>query len=34
MADNRLVAADTPLYNPVTLTDEPQSVFLDWPGRE
>jgi arylsulfatase A-like enzyme len=34
MADHRLVTADTPLYNPVTLTDKPQAVFVDWPGRE
>jgi hypothetical protein len=31
MPDRRLVAADTPLYDPVTLTDKPQDVFADWP---
>jgi choline-sulfatase len=34
MSDNRLVAADTPLYDPVTLTDRPQDVFADWPGND
>ena len=34
MSDNRLVAADTPLYDPVTLTDRPQDVFADWPGSD
>lgn len=34
MPDNRLVAADTPLYEPKTLTDRPQDVFADWPGSE
>lgn len=32
MPDQRLVAADTPLYDPVTLTDKPQEFFADWPG--
>ena len=34
LPDNRLVAADTPLYNPVMLTDKPQDVFSDWPGND
>lgn len=33
MSDQRLVAAETPLYDPVTLTDKPQDVFADWPGK-
>lgn len=33
MPDQRLVAAETPLYDPVTLTDKPQDVFVDWPGN-
>ncbi|NJN82179.1 MAG: hypothetical protein HC802_07815, partial [Caldilineaceae bacterium] len=33
MADGRLVAADTPLYTPVTLTEHPEELFADWPGE-
>ncbi len=34
MPDQRLVAADTPLYDPVTLTNKPQEVFADWPDTQ
>lgn len=33
MPDRRLVAADTPLYDPVVLTDQPETVFADWPAQ-
>lgn len=34
MPDQRLVAADTPLYDPVVLTDTPQTFFADWPDTQ
>jgi hypothetical protein len=34
MPDQRLLAANTPLYDPVVLTDTPQTFFADWPERK
>ena len=32
MLDGRLVAADTPLYKPHVLTEEPEAAFDDYPA--
>ncbi|WP_436934687.1 sulfatase-like hydrolase/transferase [Halovenus marina] len=34
LPDGRIVAADSPLYDPHVLTADPRSVFSDWPDEE
>jgi choline-sulfatase len=34
LPDGRVVDADTPLYEPDVLTDDPGETFADWPGDD
>jgi len=31
LSDGRIIAADSPLYDPEVVTSDPASVFSDWP---
>jgi hypothetical protein len=34
LPEGRVVDADTPLYEPDVLTDDPGETFADWPGDD